>query len=770
MQDTTTRVLDENLLWQLFRSQNLNGLIDLVRNYDASRPGLRTELLLFFEKRFGSVKQNNFGLRFFIELSLLLGDSAGAFLFLEEYYERSPDLDLLHNYIKKLLSLQTLPVGFVEFLKKHQKDDVLFTEWLGETYSKAGNLEGAHQLFQELMEAYPHDINIKKRAARMALKAADFVSAAPLYESLIKEKNITLDEMISFIDSAVESSQVSVDFLVFASQIYQKAMMPEEASRSLARAYQYAPEQFEQILKKSREVLKIFPGFPEALFLNAQILADQKNYSEAIKTLNDIVKNNPEHVDRAIPFYEKILEKYPTQVLARQSLGEIFLAQNKIESAMHQFEFLLNHDPDAAEMVSEKLLRFIKKEPGHFGARSILAKAYFLSNQIPKALTEAEVVIENEPTALAYQVLAQVKISGLDYLSAQKALEQAMALAPNDKTILKDYEWVRLKIIDQKIFSISKHSENLAAEDCLKLAKLYFQKYDLKAALSHLALAEKKFPTPALLLAGVIEKELGHFEKAIAYFREALNLSAGEDAAELQKLYFYLGLAYEALAENGQALNAYEHIVLDTAKFASLNLRKENLKKVPRKGRLVSAVCKKEEPNSSELILMAHCLSQDITENASDAIKQAVLLNDLGVNHLLKGRLQQAEEKLMQALKSYPKLKMAYLNLGYVFMLSEKWSEAEEAFKYLEKQDDPNAFYALGLFYYLYRKTDQALYYFQKAFEVQNDLHAEQICFGDLLYQLGQVERAIRLWERAEILGVLPELSSRRLLFKRSVS
>ncbi len=378
-------------------------------------------------------------------------------------------------------------------------------------------------------------------------------------------------------------------------------------------------------------------------------------------------------------------------------------------------------------------------------------------------------VIENEPTALAYQVLAQVKISGLDYLSAQKALEQAMALAPNDKTILKDYEWVRLKIIDQKIFLISKHSENLAAEDCLKLAKLYFQKYDLKAALSHLALAEKKFPTPALLLAGVIEKELGHFEKAIAYFREALNLSAGEDAAELQKLYFYLGLAYEALAENGQALNAYEHIVLDTAKFASLNLRKENLKKVPRKGRLVSAVCKKEEPNSSELILMAHCLSHDITENASDAIKQAVLLNDLGVNHLLKGRLQQAEEKLMQALKSYPKLKMAYLNLGYVFMLSEKWSEAEEAFKYLEKQDDPNAFYALGLFYYLYRKTDQALYYFQKAFEVQNDLHAEQICFGDLLYQLGQVERAIRLWERAEILGVLPELSSRRLLFKRGM-
>jgi hypothetical protein len=62
------------------------------------------------------------------------------------------------------------------------------------------------------------------------------------------------------------------------------------------------------------------------------------------------------------------------------------------------------------------------------------------------------------------------------------------------------------------------------------------------------------------------------------------------------------------------------------------------------------------------------------------------------------------------------------------------------------------------------------MYYFQKAFEAQNGLHTEQICFADLLYQLGQVERAIRLWERAEILGVLPELSSRRLLFKRSVS
>jgi len=762
--------MQEALLWQLFKSQNLNGLIDLIRNYDASHPGQRTEILLFFEKRFAAIKQNNFGLRFFIELNLLMNDPAGAFLFMEEYYERTKDLEFLNNYVKKLLSLETPPVGFVDFLKKYQQADTLFTEWLAEAYAQTGHLDEAHALFQSLMASFPQDINIKKRAARMALKAKDFASAAPLYEGLIKEKNITLDEMINFVDSAVAAPQISVEFLEFASQIYQKAMMPEEASRCLQRAYEFAPEQFDQILRKSREILKIFPNFADALFLNAQILADQKNYSEAIKTLNDVVKNNPEYVDKAIPAYEKILEKYPTQVLARQSLGEIFLAQNKIDEALHQFEFLLNHDPGAAEMIGEKLLRFIKKEPGHAQARAMLAKAYFLSNQIPKALQVAEEVIGSAPTALAYQILAQIKMAGLDYAAAQKALEQALLLAPNDKTLFKDYEEIRLKMIDQKIFSISKHSENLAAEDCLKLAKLYFQKYDLKAALSHLALAEKKFPTAALLLAGVIEKELGHFEKAIAYFREALNLSAGENAGELQKIYFYLGLAYEAMGENGQALKAYEHIVLDHPRFASLNLRKEYLNNIPRKGKMISAVCKKPEPKAGELILMAHCADQDITENASDAIKQAVLLNDLGVNHLMKGRLSQAEEKLMQALKTYPRLKMSYLNLGYVFMLSEKWTEAEEAFKYLEKHDDPNAFYALGLFYYLYRKTDQAMYYFQKAFEIQSHLHTEQICFGDLLYQLGQAERAIRLWERAEILGVLPELSSRRLLFKRSVS
>jgi hypothetical protein len=71
--------MQEALLWQLFKSQNLNGLIDLIRNYDASHPGQRTEILLFFEKRFDAIKQNNFGLRFFIELNLLMNDPAGAF-------------------------------------------------------------------------------------------------------------------------------------------------------------------------------------------------------------------------------------------------------------------------------------------------------------------------------------------------------------------------------------------------------------------------------------------------------------------------------------------------------------------------------------------------------------------------------------------------------------------------------------------------------------------------------------------------------------------
>jgi tetratricopeptide (TPR) repeat protein len=209
--------MQEALLWQLFKSQNLNGLIDLIRNYDASHPGQRTEILLFFEKRFDAIKQNNFGLRFFIELNLLMNDPAGAFLFMEEYYERTKDLEYLSNYIKKLLSLETPPIGFVNFLKKYQKEDVLFTEWLAEAYAQTGHLSEANGLFQNLMESYPQDMSIKKRAARMALKAKDFASAAPLYESLIKEKNITLDEMINFVDSAVSAPQVSVEFLAFAS-------------------------------------------------------------------------------------------------------------------------------------------------------------------------------------------------------------------------------------------------------------------------------------------------------------------------------------------------------------------------------------------------------------------------------------------------------------------------------------------------------------------------------------------------------------------------
>ena len=46
-------------------------------------------------------------------------------------------------------------------------------------------------------------------------------------------------------------------------------------------------------------------------------------------------------------------------------------------------------------------------------------------------------------------------------------------------------------------------------------------------------------------------------------------------------------------------------------------------------------------------------------------------------------------------------------------------------------------------------------------------LYTHQINYGDLLYELNEVEKAIGFWERALYLGILPELAKRRLQYCR---
>ncbi|MBI5903092.1 MAG: tetratricopeptide repeat protein [Deltaproteobacteria bacterium] len=98
----------------------------------------------------------------------------------------------------------------------------------------------------------------------------------------------------------------------------------------------------------------------------------------------------------------------------------------------------------------------------------------------------------------------------------------------------------------------------------------------------------------------------------------------------------------------------------------------------------------------------------------------ALLHNNMGFEHLMNGRLGEAEAEFAAALRLDPKYEKAYFNLGLVYMKARDW---ERAGRYLETALGIKSYYAdtytnLGIVYLRLGRVDDARASFMKALEI----------------------------------------------------
>lgn len=236
------------------------------------------------------------------------------------------------------------------------------------------------------------------------------------------------------------------------------------------------------------------------------------------------VEMREEHLAKVNPFFEKAV-----QLSAAGAKGEPV----RLEVAQY---YLLTNQLEAARALCES----IAKASGSLQARKILYRLYDAADEKDLALATLEKIVADAPTDVTQRRLL------IDVYQARREFPKAV---PHMEAVLQ--------------------ISGGEAQDYLDLGELMLrsQLYEKLATFS--ARSVKLFPDHPMfhVHAALAERELQHWDKAIASFRAAADLAeAGQAEMIHHRFYFQFGLTLERAARHDEAGKMFEKSIVLTPK------------------------------------------------------------------------------------------------------------------------------------------------------------------------------------------------------------
>jgi len=274
-----------------------------------------------------------------------------------------------------------------------------------------------------------------------------------------------------------------------------------------------------------------------------------------------------------------------------------------------------------------------------------------------------------------------------------------------------------------------------------------------------LASASKENPE-ILVVVGLLSFQSGAYKEADAYFLDALN----SDYADKDQVYLYLGHSAEKQGQDQSALDWYGKIqpgerYLD----AKLNIAYV-LSRTQGADAGIQTLKSLDGLHSTQQATVNQAIASLLTQAKRDAEAYAILqeavsnlpntpdlIYDFAMAAERMQKLDVMEHELRKLIKLKPDFAAAYNALGYSFAdrninLPEAYSLIEKAL--LLRPNDHYIMDSMGWVYYRMGSLDKALDYLQKAYSTQTDPEIAAH-LGEVLWQRGQRDEAIKTWEEA---------------------
>lgn len=438
----------------------------------------------------------------------------------------------------------------------------------------------------------------------------------------------------------------------------------------------------------------------------------------------------------------------PGSVEAQQAITQMLVSIGKLEEARPHLERLLAKEETRANGFLY-LNSLLQRQPDK---AAVLAVIQDLARTYPE-LPEAHFAI------------ATAALNAGDKTLAIDELEAANKLRPGWETgaILHG----QILFAESPTSAIAFYREFLAeypeaGEARLTLARLLVnQKRFDEAKTEFVKLVEASNNNPeVLVVVGLLSFQAMEYGEAEKYFQNALK----EGFKDRDQIHLYLGQIAEKQKRNDLALTWYnkveagDHYLESRLNIANVMVQTEGTDAAVRMLEELPDLTSEQQALVAQA--QANLLSREKRhQEAFNLLQQAInaipntpeLIYDYAMSAERVQRIDVMESELRKLIRIKPDFAQAYNALGYT--LADRNEKLEEARSLIEKALalSPNDHYILdsmGWVHYRMGELEQAVDYLRRAYTAQTDPEIAAH-LGEVLWQQGKREEAMRTWERA---------------------
>ncbi|MEK6749676.1 MAG: tetratricopeptide repeat protein [Pseudomonadota bacterium] len=462
-------------------------------------------------------------------------------------------------------------------LDKNGADGIKARDYLAQARLDAGAVSEAEQLIVEVLAANPRDNQALLLRAKMSIAKGNAVNAIPDLRAVLKDQPDSAILIAMLVKAHLQNKEQPLAKEVAANAI---AQYPNDPRMHLAMADYYAAVgEHDAALTETAKAIQLAPDSMEAIEKKGELAARKKDWRSAESAM------------------EKLQAKAPDHPRGYYLLGQVYLAQGKLDRAQSQFEAALKKGPNSIEPLAslvtilltqgkaDQALERVQRVRAQVADNALLnlmqGEIYSSQKKYREAIGALGVAIRMQPTlAMAYIDLSKVHALNGDGPAALQALEDGLKALPQD-----EYLALELANIYQ---ARSDYNKAIAIyEDILKkspgndvaannLAALLTDTKGDPPSLERALALTKRFEASQNPLytdsAGWVYYKLGQYDRAIPLLRQA-----AKTAPTVAVLNYHLGMA---LYKKGDVAAAKIHLkkALDTKReFIGIQEAKEIL-------------------------------------------------------------------------------------------------------------------------------------------------------------------------------------------------
>ena len=744
---------------QLVKRNQFMEALDRFRNILQSKSDILADILIPLYKQL-VIDNDNLHIRVMItDLLITAGQYEDALVEIEDSIEIDPNFSQAYFLLGKLHKKtpgdpeirRLMEMAFEAGVK-----DQVILDTLPQLYRSEGNSEKSISFYTALSQTDPTNTTILNTLAELHIQARNYTKATELYESLSKLQPNLCGDLATKCESILKMCPMNITLRQTIVTFYFKACQTENAVNQIKELCRIDPSYKPQAITLLEEKLTTFIENSDIYLLLADLKIDVSSFSDAILYLKKLYKVKEEPHKNIVPTLQKILDRYPNQVIAHQFLVDIYMAEREFENCLVHIEALLAIEVDQSFDLETRIRRVKNADPEYIDrSKLMLAKLMYMEKRFDESILMCESLQDSELEIEATLLKAKM----LHETDSETGYETLLSLIHSHPFSFPVHETLS-ECLQAKV------SSQLETEDTVfEKGMLFFQQGDVLAAIEQfqniLPDQSHYYEAQSMVARGFLE--LGRFQMAVNICERIKPNLPGIEREWTNQIRFLEATSYFHQFKLAKSQTSFDQILQDDLQFPYASLLVKRLQIYPHRNVKGTSLGGILSP-SGDIIPFALPNPEELPTTTLETVSFGHAHNEQAITLFMKQNYKGAHDELEIAYQMDPGLTSIISNLALIKIARDEYDKAIELIT-LAKQKSPA--YPLthlveGLGFQKQGLYNEAIKAYHQVLHLSNKNFLVYLNLGDCFFELKNIERAHFYWAKAKEAGCYTYLTQRR--------